>query len=86
MMKEVPWPGRGSDDPCAGCRYHKECKGKKNQCRKKFRALVVKPRTSGQCAGCRYHKECRGKKNQCRKKFRALVVKPRTSGQRGPKS
>ena len=48
MMKEVPWPGRGSDDPCAGCRYHKECKGKKNQCRKKFRALVVKPRTSGQ--------------------------------------
>ena len=28
--------------------YHKECKGKKNQCRKKFRALVVKPRTSGQ--------------------------------------
>ena len=48
MMKEVPWPGRGSDDPCAGCRYHKECRGKKNQCRKKFRALVVKPRTSGQ--------------------------------------
>lgn len=48
MMKEVPWPGRGSDDPCAGCRYHKECKGKKNQCRKKFRALVVKPHTSGQ--------------------------------------
>ena len=32
MMKEVPWPGRGSDDPCAGCRYHKECRGKKNQC------------------------------------------------------
>ena len=59
MMKEMPWPGRGSDDPCAwpgrgsddpcaACRYHKECKGKKNQCRKKFRALVVKPRTSGQ--------------------------------------
>ena len=40
MMKEVPWPGRGSDDPCAGCRYHKECKGKKNQCRKKFRSVL----------------------------------------------
>ena len=26
----------------------KECRGKKNQCCKKFRALVVKPRTSGQ--------------------------------------
>ena len=30
MMKEVPWPGRGSDDPCTGCRYYKECKGRKN--------------------------------------------------------
>ncbi len=47
MMKEVPWPGRGSDDPCTGCRYYKECKGRKKQCRKKFRALIVKPRPSG---------------------------------------
>ena len=47
MMKEVPWPGRGSDDPCTGCRYYKECKGKKKQCRKKFRALIVEPRPSG---------------------------------------
>ena len=47
MMKEVPWPGRGSDAPCAGCRYYKECKGKKKQCRKKFRALIVEPRPSG---------------------------------------
>ena len=29
------------------CRYHKECKGKKKQCRKKFRALIVEPRPSG---------------------------------------
>ena len=47
MMKEVPWPGRGSDDPCTGCRYYKECKGRKKQCRKKFRALIVEPRPSG---------------------------------------
>ena len=47
MMKEVPWPGRGSDDPCTGCRYYKECKGRKRQCRKKFRALIVEPRPSG---------------------------------------
>lgn len=30
-----------------GCRYYKECKGKKKQCRKKFRALIVEPRPSG---------------------------------------
>ena len=47
MMKEVPWPGRGSDDPCTGCRYYTECKGRKKQCRKKFRALIVEPRPSG---------------------------------------
>ena len=27
--------------------HYKECKGKKKQCRKKFRALIVKPRPSG---------------------------------------
>lgn len=27
--------------------YYKECKGKKKQCRKKFRALIVEPRPSG---------------------------------------
>jgi hypothetical protein len=34
-MKEVPHPGWDNDDPCKGCRYYKECKGKKKQCRKK---------------------------------------------------
>ena len=34
MMKEVPHPGWDNDDPCKGCRYYKECKGKKKQCRK----------------------------------------------------
>ena len=29
MMKEVPHPGWDNDDPCKGCRYYKECKGKK---------------------------------------------------------
>ena len=29
------------------CRYYKECKGRKRQCRKKFRALIVEPRPSG---------------------------------------
>ena len=48
MMKEVPHPGWDNDDPCKGCRYYKECKGKKKQCRKKFRALIVEPRPSGQ--------------------------------------
>ena len=43
MMKEVPHPGWDNDDPCKGCRYYKECKGKKKQCRKKFRALIVEP-------------------------------------------
>ena len=47
MMKEVPHPGWDNDDPCKGCRYYKECKGKKKQCRKKFRALIVEPRPSG---------------------------------------
>ena len=47
MMKEVPHPGWNNDDPCKGCRYYKECKGKKKQCRKKFRALIVESRPSG---------------------------------------
>ena len=47
MMKEVPHPGWDNDDPCKGCRYYKECIGKKKQCRKKFRALIVEPRPSG---------------------------------------
>lgn len=28
MMKETPHPGWDNDDPCRGCRYYKECKGK----------------------------------------------------------
>ena len=27
MMKEIPRPGHGGSDPCAGCRHLKECKG-----------------------------------------------------------
>ena len=46
-VEEVPHPGWDNDDPCKGCRYYKECKGKKKQCRKKFRALIVEPRPSG---------------------------------------
>lgn len=26
MMKEIPRPGRGGADRCAGCRYLKECR------------------------------------------------------------
>lgn len=50
MMKEIPRPGRGGADPCAVCRYLKECKGQRGRCRKKFRTLLVEPRmgTSGQ--------------------------------------
>ena len=46
-VEEVPEPGWDNDNPCKGCRYYKECKGKKKQCRKKFRALIVEPRPSG---------------------------------------
>lgn len=50
MMKEVPRPGRGGADACSGCRYFKECRGRKGRCRKKFRTLIVEPGagTSGQ--------------------------------------
>ena len=41
MMKEIPRPGRGGADRCAGCRYLKECRSQKGRCRKQFR-------TSGQ--------------------------------------
>ena len=29
MMKEIPRPGRGGADCCAGCRYLKECRSQK---------------------------------------------------------
>ena len=29
--RQVPHPGWDNDDPCKGCRYYKECKGKKKQ-------------------------------------------------------
>lgn len=48
LMKEVPRPGRGGSDPCAGCRYLKECRRQKGRCRKKFRTLIVQPGASGQ--------------------------------------
>ena len=41
MMKEIPRPGRGGAERCAGCRYLKECRSQKGRCRKQFR-------TSGQ--------------------------------------
>ena len=41
IMKEIPRPGRGRADRCAGCRYLKECRSQKSRCRKQFR-------TSGQ--------------------------------------
>lgn len=41
MMKEIPRPGCGGADRCAGCRYLKECRSQKVRCRKQFR-------TSGQ--------------------------------------
>ena len=37
MMKEIPRPGRGGADRCAGCRYLKDCGNRKSRCRKKFR-------------------------------------------------
>ena len=37
MMKEIPRPGRGGADRCAGCRHLKECDNRKDRCRKKFR-------------------------------------------------
>lgn len=46
MMKEIPRPGHGGSDLCAGCRHLKECKGQNGRCRKKFRTLIVEPRTS----------------------------------------
>ena len=48
MMKEIPRQGRGTSDPCGGCRHLKECKDKVGRCRKKFRTLLVEPRISGQ--------------------------------------
>ena len=56
MMKEVPHPGWDNDNPCKGCRYYKECKGKKKQCRKKFRELTrdekkkIRTLVTGMCA------------------------------------
>ena len=29
MMKEIPRPGRGGADRCAGCRYLKDCGNRK---------------------------------------------------------
>ena len=73
MMKEVPWPGRGSDDPCTGCRYYKECKGRKKQCRKKFRALIVEPRPSGH-RGPKSLMDARELTRDEKKKIRSLVT------------
>lgn len=45
MMKEIPRPG--GFDRCAGCRYIRECRGKKGRCLKRLRPLIGEPRTSG---------------------------------------
>lgn len=49
MMKEIPRPGRGGSDPCAGCRHLKECRGQNGRVRRSS-APIVEPRTSGQVA------------------------------------
>ena len=73
MMKEVPHPGWDNDDPCKGCRYYKECKGKKKQCRKKFRALIVEPRPSGH-RGPKSCMDARALTRDEKKKIRSLVT------------
>ena len=73
MMKEVPHPGWDNDDPCKGCRYYKECKGKKKQCRKKFRALIVEPRPSGH-RGPKSYMDARELTRDEKKKIRSLVT------------
>ena len=73
MMKEVPHPGWDNDDPCKGCRYYKECKGKKKQCRKKFRALIVEPRPAGH-RGPKSYMDARELTRDEKKKIRTLVT------------
>ena len=73
MMKEVPHPGWDNDDPCKGCRYYKECKGKKKQCRKKFRALIVESRPSGH-RGPKSYMDARELTRDEKKKIRSLVT------------
>ena len=73
MMKEVPHPGWDNDNPCKGCRYYKECKGKKKQCRKKFRALIVEPRPSGH-RGPKSYMDARELTRAGKKKIRTLVT------------
>ena len=50
MMKEIPRPGRGGADRCAGCRHLKECGNRKDRCRKKCRPSGQVGPKSG-CAG-----------------------------------
>ena len=76
MMKEVPHPGWDNDAPCKGCRYYKECKGKKKQCRKKFRALIVESRPSlGQkCLSAdRTGPQLRGDAFRCQRRLKLRV-------------
>lgn len=40
MMKEVPRPGRGGADRCAGCRYLKECRSQGRRCLKRLRPVA----------------------------------------------
>ena len=41
MMKEIPRPGRGGADRCAGCRYLKECRSQKGRTYLKKRVFYV---------------------------------------------
>jgi hypothetical protein len=40
MMKEIPRPGRGGADRCAGCRYLKECGRQGRRCLKRLRPMA----------------------------------------------
>ena len=40
MMKEIPRPGRGGADRCAGCRYLKVCGRQGRRCLKRLRPAV----------------------------------------------
>lgn len=46
MMKGVPRIGNDGGHPCDGCHFRNDCSRKPSQCKKRFRALIVKPSTS----------------------------------------
>lgn len=42
-MMQTPRVGNDGGNPCDGCHISNYCKGKPSQCKKRFRALIVKP-------------------------------------------